>query len=205
MKIIVGLGNPGKQYEGTRHNAGFIFVDMLSDSNELSPVDESLHFKKVDKFEAEIAESQIDGEKLILIKPQTYMNLSGNSVAMVMQYYKAEIADLIVVSDDIDLPVGTARIRHEGSSGGQKGLQNIIDVLRSDAFLRLRIGVRSELSSETDNAAFDASNFVLSKFSKREQDLVDQIIDQSINYLLLHLGQEHEVPAHTLEVVVDSL
>ncbi|MFA6963589.1 MAG: aminoacyl-tRNA hydrolase [Patescibacteria group bacterium] len=200
MKIIVGLGNPGKQYEGTRHNAGFVFVDALSKSDEITAIGETLNFKAVAKFEAEIAETQLNGEKLIVIKPQTYMNLSGNSVAMVMQYYKAEIADLVVVSDDIDLPVGTARIRHEGSSGGQKGLQNIIDILRSDSFSRLRIGVKSELSGETDNPTFDAANFVLSKFSKQEKEQINQIIAESIKYLLLHLGQKQEIPAHTIEI-----
>ena len=198
MKLIVGLGNPGKEYEGTRHNAGFMFLDKLACAKEICPDGICLNFKKEENSDALIAGSQLNGEKIILVKPQTFMNLSGNCVAMIMQYYKLTPEDLIVISDDIDLPVGVARIRHEGSSGGQKGLQNIIDVLGVDKFLRLRIGVG--LEDQTD-----ATDHVLGKFDKRELPLVGQTIDESINYLLLHLGQKHEIPAHTIEISVDSL
>ncbi|MCX6808950.1 MAG: aminoacyl-tRNA hydrolase [Candidatus Berkelbacteria bacterium] len=206
MKLIIGLGNTGKQYEGTRHNAGFMALDKLAMHREIASADVPLNFKKEDRFEAEIAIADFKGEKLILVKPSTFMNLSGRAVAKVMLYYKAEISDLIVISDDIDLPLGQARIRPEGSSGGQKGLQNVIDTLNTEKLLRVRIGIRANIGSEGNTInqdKIDTTNFVLDKFSKRELPIFDNIAAEVIEYLLLHLGQKHEIPAHTLEVGIE--
>lgn len=190
MKLVVGLGNPGQKYDGTRHNAGFRFVDELAKKLETA-------FTQADKFEAEIAETIYKGDKIILMKPQTYMNLSGKAVSMMMSYYNITAIDLIVISDDVDLPVGQARIRHDGSSGGQKGLQNIIDTLGSNDFTRVRIGIQSEMIATNQ---IDTADFVLSKFSKKEEVIVDEIIELTIGHVLPFIEKNEQVPAHTLSV-----
>lgn len=209
MKLIVGLGNPGKKYEGTRHNAGFYFADQIICDKRIAPVGECLNFQKSDKFEALIAETLHKGEKIIFVKPQTFMNLSGQAVQKIMSYYKADISDLVVVSDDKDLPLGTVRIRHEGSSGGQKGLQNIIDVLADNSFLRIRIGINA-IGGDADLPEPQMSNintadFVLSKFNPRELPIFKKSINETIDYVVPFLGSKTEIPAHTLNVQIDSL
>ncbi len=208
MKLIVGLGNPGKQYEGTRHNAGFYFLDQIICDDELMMDGECINFQKSDKFDSMIAETLYKGEKLILVKPQTYMNLSGQAVQKIMSFYKMDISDLIVISDDKDLPLGTARIRHEGSSGGQKGLQNIIDLLGDNSFLRIRIGINA-IGGDADKPEpimnnIDTADFVLSKFNQREKPVLKSMIEEIIKYIMPFLGSKTEIPAHTLEVKFDS-
>jgi len=202
MKLIVGLGNPGKKYEGTRHNAGFMFVDKLaeelgSEMGTFLPGEKRPHFANQDKFKSEILEVTCKGEKFVLVKPQTYMNLSGTAVQKIMKYYDLTPDELIVVSDDVDITVGQARIRHDGSSGGQKGLQNVIDILGSDQFVRIRIGIESE-STQSDR--LETADFVLSKFSKDELNIVDKTINQLIEYTLPFLEKNEKIPAHTLSV-----
>lgn len=132
--IIVGLGNPGGKYEGTRHNVGFKVIDELADRFK---IDRPVRFGK-----SMIGKGSIAGEKVILVKPMTYMNLSGEAVREICSYYKVDHTDhLIVISDDIDLPVGHLRIRKKGSAGGHNGLKNIILHLGDDEFTRIRIGV----------------------------------------------------------------
>ncbi len=133
MHIIVGLGNPGKKYEHTRHNMGFLALDLLAEKLGV----------KVDKlkFEALTGEGRIDGKKVLLMKPQTYMNLSGESVREAMSFYKEPIENLIVIYDDIDLPEGNLRIRPSGSSGTHNGMRNIIFLLGEDGFPRIRVGI----------------------------------------------------------------
>lgn len=133
MKIIVGLGNPGKEYEKTRHNAGFLVLDDVSKALGITI--------KTKKFKALIGEGFVRTEKVILVKPQTFMNLSGESVRAVMNYYNADIEDLLIISDDMDLAVGNIRLRIKGSSGGQKGIKSIIDALQTQEFLRLKVGI----------------------------------------------------------------
>ena len=133
MKIIVGLGNPGKKYEFTRHNMGFIAVDYLGDKY-------SIKVNKI-KFRSLIGEGNIDGEKVILVKPQTYMNLSGEAVRDIVNFYKIDINDLIVIYDDIDTELGNIRIRKFGSAGTHNGMKSIIYQLNSDRFPRVRIGI----------------------------------------------------------------
>lgn len=203
MKLIVGLGNPGKEYEGTRHNAGYLFVEALACEPELAPAGECILFHTEKKFEAMIAETSAKGEKIILVKPLTYMNLSGQAVQKIMQFYKIEPADLIVVSDDKDLPLGTVRIRKEGSSGGQKGLQNIIDSINLADFMRIRIGINfkdgdlDKLSLIQDK--METRDFVLSQFGPRDLPMVKTMISDTIAYILPYIGSKEEIPAHTLQ------
>lgn len=153
MKIIVGLGNPGKEYEKTRHNAGFLAIDVLAKELDVKVT--------TSKFKALIGEGFHKGEKVILVKPQTYMNLSGDSVLAIMKYYDAYDEDLLVISDDLDLDVGMVRIRDKGSAGGQKGIKSIIDRLETQEFSRLRIGIGK-------NPLIKTVDYVLGKISGDE-------------------------------------
>jgi PTH1 family peptidyl-tRNA hydrolase len=203
MKIIVGLGNPGEKYSATRHNAGFMFVDKLSSHPDLTNVGESLEFHENKKFQASIAETSAKGEKIILVKPVTFMNLSGNAVRAILDFYKCDIDDLIVVSDDLDIPVGYIRIRREGSSGGQKGLQSIIDTIGNDSFQRIRIGIASQSESgESNNQAsrYDAVDFVLGKFSPQESSKIKSAIDAAIEYSLPFVFSQEKMPSHTINI-----
>ncbi len=156
MYIIVGLGNPGKKYEHTRHNAGFDVLDILAEEYDI----------KIDKIKhkALIGEGRIGSEKVVLVKPQTYMNLSGESVQSVFQFYKVDMDHLIVVYDDIDLDVGKLRIRKKGSAGSHNGMKSIIKCLGSQDFPRIRVGV----SKPEPNR--DLADFVLSRVSKDQVD-----------------------------------
>ncbi|MFH1012842.1 MAG: aminoacyl-tRNA hydrolase [Candidatus Peregrinibacteria bacterium] len=135
MKLIVGLGNPGKDYEGTRHNAGFMAVDHLVESWELDP------FQPSEKHKAEITEGQIAGEKVILAKPQTFMNLSGQAVASIADFYKIPPQDVMVIYDEADLPFGTLRVSKGGSSAGHNGVKSLMAHV-GDAFTRIRLGIK---------------------------------------------------------------
>ncbi len=161
--LIVGLGNPGKEYENTRHNAGFLALDSLA---------EALQEKwGVDKpAKSEVIETRYFDKKLILAKPQTFMNLSGQSVASLMSKFKVEINEVWIVSDEVVLPVGTIRVRKDGSAGGHNGLKSIIESLGSESFVRFRIGV----GPQPENIPLE--NFVLQKFSKTELKHLDQAI-----------------------------
>ncbi|MFV0442908.1 MAG: aminoacyl-tRNA hydrolase [Planctomycetaceae bacterium] len=160
MKIVVGLGNPGRKYEGTRHNLGFEVVSLLGQRFAAST-------PRV-KFEAELAEILIGDERILLVAPQTYMNLSGRSVRQTLDFYKLTPAtDLLVISDDLNLPTGQVRLRGSGTAGGQKGLQNIIDQLGGNQFARLRIGIDRPAGGR------DVTDYVLQKFSRSERDRID--------------------------------
>lgn len=161
MKLIVGLGNPGKEYEKTRHNVGFDIVDQLAEELSIK------NFK--DKFQGLLAEGTIRGEKVLLLKPQTYMNLSGNSVAQVIKFYKIDPkTEMVVIYDDMDLPLGKLRIKEKGSAGGHNGIKSIISHLGQD-FLRVKCGI-GKAQNKAENI-----NFVLGKFSKDEQNLMDEL------------------------------
>lgn len=151
MKVIIGLGNPGKQYENTRHNAGFLALDLFAKKNNVAITTR--------KFKALVGELFVKGEKVLLVKPQTYMNLSGESVSQILNYYDLDECDIFVIADDLDLPVGTIRIRDSGSSGGQRGVQNIIDHLGTKEFLRLKIGIGN-------NKMIETKDYVLGKIDK---------------------------------------
>jgi len=133
MKMIVGLGNPGDQYAATRHNVGFRVVERIAATKGW--------LWEGKRANAAIAQGTLDGEKLLLVKPQTFMNLSGQPVSALLRFYKLDLADLLVICDDLDLPAGRVRLRAKGSAGGQRGVDNIITLLGTDGFARLRIGI----------------------------------------------------------------
>ena len=140
MYVIAGLGNPGRQYEKTRHNMGFLVVDEFAEAH-------GIDVRRI-KHKALIGEGRIAGEKILLVKPQTYMNLSGESLREVMAYYDVPMENLIVVYDDMDLETGTLRIRKKGSSGSHNGMKSVIYQLQSDEFPRIRIGIGSTSGDE---------------------------------------------------------
>lgn len=202
MKIIVGLGNPGEKYNLTRHNVGFMTVDKLAQESEIAPVGDQIKFDYDKKSNTEIAGTKAKGEKIIIIKPHTFMNLSGEAVSKVMQFYKADISDLIVIHDDVDIPLGEVRIKLDGSSAGHRGVQNIIDMLGSDRFIRVRIGIMPTLGgaqvTEDMDGPIETKDFVLAKFADREVKIVDNIIDIINEYLLKYIGAKEPVKATTL-------
>lgn len=161
MKLVVGLGNPGSKYEGTRHNIGFEVVDRLAAGGSGS--------KFTRKFEGLVAETEIDFRRVLLLKPETFMNLSGRSVGQALRFYKIELADLLVICDDLSLPLGKLRIRGSGSDGGQKGLRDIAAHLGSEQYARLRIGIG-------ERWAADAADFVLSRFRSAERPVIDDAL-----------------------------
>lgn len=160
MKLIIGLGNPGIKYQKTRHNMGFMAIDLLSD---LSKID-------IDKevFKGLLGRGKIFDEDVFLFKPMTYMNLSGTAVIELVNYFKVNIDDIIVIYDDLSLPPGTIRLRKSGSSGGQKGMQNIIDLLHTDNIKRIRIGI--------GEPTWDTVDYVLGKPLKEEMVLIEDAI-----------------------------
>ena len=163
MKLIVGLGNPGREYEKTRHNAGFMVMDYIA---------QELHVDiNQSKFKGLYAKTNVNGESVILLKPQTYMNLSGESVREVMDFFKIDKEDILVIYDDLDLPVGKIRLRQKGSAGGQNGMKNIIQHLGSQDFNRIRVGI----GKDTRIATVD---YVLGKVRKEElQDFEEALVD----------------------------
>lgn len=165
MKLVVGLGNPGRKYAGTRHNVGFDVIERLASRHAA----EAWRLK----FDAEIAEAQIGGERTLLLRPQTLMNRSGQAVQAAVAFYKLPLEDLLVVCDDFNLPLGRLRIRTEGSSGGQKGLHHITQMLGTQEIDRLRIGIGPV------PAEWDVVDFVLGKFTPQEQAAIAPIIERS--------------------------
>ena len=168
MKLIVGLGNIGKEYENTRHNMGLMLVDRYLQYKNITD-------KFKEKFNAMYVETTINNEKVIFIKPTTYMNNSGMAVRAFLDFYKLDVQDILVISDDLDLDLGKFRLRRNGSSGGHNGLKSIISHLNSDDFKRLRIGI----SNDKD----DVINYVLSKFSKKELNEIDTMYDTLVDVL----------------------
>jgi len=167
MKVVVGLCNPGSEYQGTRHNVGFLALEELLRRQESSGVGFS---RSGSRFEAVMAEIRIGTETVRLVAPQTYMNLSGRSVRKVVDFYHLPPDDLLVVCDDLNLDTGRLRLRSSGSAGGQKGLHDIINRLGTDDFCRLRIGIGRP------PGRMDAADYVLRKFRKNEQELIDQAV-----------------------------
>ena len=168
MKMIVGLGNPGKEYANTRHNAGFMAIDELAKKLGVT-FDQK-------KYKASYTIVNKMGNKILLLKPETYMNLSGEAVLAFKNYYDIDSSDIIVVHDDLDLPVGKIRIREKGSSGGQNGMKNIINLLHTDEIKRIRIGI-------SKNKQIDTKDYVLGKISKEDMEEFSQAIDKAAKAL----------------------
>jgi len=161
MFLIVGLGNPGKKYQNTRHNAGFMAIDVLAS-------EQNLLWQKSRKFSAELA---LKNNQFILVKPQTFMNNSGQAVKAIADYYKIKTENIWVVCDDIDLPLGKIRVRRKGTSGGHNGLESILGNLKSKNFSRIKVGIQTE-----NLLNISAEKFVLANFRQKEQVIVsDQI------------------------------
>ncbi len=164
MYVIAGLGNPGAKYENTRHNIGFMVIDAIAEKNHISV--------KEKKHKALIGKGMLGGGKVLLVKPQTFMNLSGESVREIIDYYKIEEkTELIVISDDVSLAPGALRIRKKGSAGGHNGLKNIIQHLGHDEFQRVRLGVGEKPSG------FDLADYVLGHFDEDDKVLIAESVE----------------------------
>lgn len=164
MYIIVGLGNPGKNYDNTRHNIGFTALDVIAKICNVK-------INKI-KHKALVGETTISGQKVLLVKPQTYMNLSGESVREVIEYYKIEPENLIVIYDDIDIPCGKIRVRKKGSGGSHNGMKSIIYNIQSDQFPRIRIGIGKE-------TRIDLKDYVLGGFGKDEKKTIEDSVNNA--------------------------
>lgn len=174
MKLIVGLGNPTKEYENTRHNVGFMVMDRLSDVFNVSITTK--------KFKGEYVKFKYKGEDIILLKPMTYMNLSGESVIQVMNYFKIDIADVLIIYDDLDMPVGKLRLRENGSAGGHNGIKSIIAHVGSQSFKRVRVGIDK-------HPRIKVVDYVLGHFNKDEQGLIDEGIENAVKAVELYLDK----------------
>ena len=171
MYLIAGLGNPSKTYEGTRHNVGFSMIDALADAFQIDVTTK--------KHKAIVGRGVIEGMKVILAKPQTYMNLSGESIREIADFYKIDPENMIIIYDDINLDVGRLRIRKKGSAGGHNGIKNIIAHLGTDVFPRIKDGVGEKPQG------WDLADYVLSKYSKEEQQALREASDDVIGAVKL--------------------
>jgi len=176
MKLIVGLGNPGREYEMTRHNLGFMLIDRLSMRAG------GRRFRS--ESSAKVAEVTLVNQRVMLVKPQTYMNLSGDAVhPLLARYGEGEPANLLVASDDVALPFGMIRVRARGSAGGQKGLKSIIERLGSQEFSRVRLGVKP------DHPLADLSNFVLSPIRNRDREQLEETLERAVDAVTVILSE----------------
>ena len=175
MYIIVGLGNPGKEYANTRHNIGFDVIDVLAKEANIDVLEK--------KNKALVGKGIIDGQRCILAKPQTFMNLSGMSVSELVQYYKIdEKSELIVISDDISLDVGQIRVRKKGSAGGHNGLKNIIAQLGHEEFIRIKMGVGEKPKG------YDLADYVLGHFKTDERKIMDDAAKRAVEAIRMIMG-----------------
>lgn len=166
MKLIVGLGNPGLKYKKTWHNIGFVAIDEIASGNFSK-------FKKIDKFKAKIAKGEIDAEKVILVKPQTFMNLSGEAVQALAHYYKVAYQNIYIIHDDMDMPIGKLRISQNASDAGHNGIKSVTQQLGSKEYVRFRLGVKNE------NNKAPTEKYVLQKIDKQSKVAVDQVIKKT--------------------------
>ena len=177
MKLIIGLGNPGEKYDKTKHNVGYIVLDKLASIY-------NVEFKYESKFEAFVANIIVNGEKAMIIKPTTYVNLSGNAISKIMNYYNIAKEDILVIYDDIHLEPGRVRIRESGGHGGHNGMRNIIDHLKSNSFKRIKIGIGN-------NTKIELNHHVLGKFSKTELEMLEGPFLSAIDAIELFIKGEY--------------
>lgn len=181
MRLIVGLGNPGKEYLKTWHNIGFLALDQIASSFNFEK------FKLEKKFQAEIATGEIANQKIILAKPQTYMNNSGLAVGALAKYYKIKLEDIIVIHDDIDLPLGRIKIVNDSSAGGHNGIKSIIQYLKTQQFTRIRIGVSTPKKEKIGSADYVLTKIGLLQSSKIKEIIkkttsaVEEVVDVSLD------------------------
>jgi len=187
MYIIVGLGNPGKRYENTRHNLGFVTLDLIAREN-------NIQINKI-KHKALVGEGMISGQKVLLVKPQTYMNLSGESVREVVEYYKPEIENLLVIFDDIDIPLGQIRVRKKGSAGTHNGMKSVIYQIQTDLFPRIRIGIGSERKR-------NLISHVIGGFKKEEKKAIEDAVRRAAGAAasILEKGVEKTMSEYNVKV-----
>lgn len=165
MKLIVGLGNPGKKYQSTKHNVGFMCLDAYFKENKLK-------FKKEKRFYGE----SLKVGNVVFLKPHTFMNNSGQSVQSALDYYDMNVEDLLIIYDDLDLPLGKTRLREKGSAGGHNGIKSIISHIKTEEFKRIRFGIDS-------NPLIETKNYVLGKFSKQDLKVVNPSIDRVVEII----------------------
>ena len=178
MRLIVGLGNPGKQYEFTRHNLGFIMLRSFAEK-------QGLKFRKSSHFSGELAGGQVNFKNITLFLPTTYMNLSGRAVKECADYYKVDASHILVISDDINLPFGKLRLREEGGAGGHNGLKSIDSYLGTNKYPRLRVGIG-------DRESGDLTDHVLGEFKQEEKEELPLVIQSGIDLLEKWLGESKE-------------
>lgn len=177
MKLIVGLGNPGKAYENTRHNIGFMVIDNYANNFNI--------LINKEKFGGLYNKSIINGVEVMLLKPQEYINLSGDVIKRFVDYFKIDINDILIINDDLDLDFGCIKLKYKGSSGGHNGLKNIEKNLNTNEYKRLKIGI-------SNNKNIDTKDYVLRKFSNDERQIVDKVLVQSVDILNDYLKYSFE-------------
>lgn len=168
MKLIVGLGNPGKEYENTRHNVGFMVVDNFLKSNNI--------YGEKRKFDGIYLKANINGHEVMFLKPQKYMNLSGEVVRKYVDFFKIDISDVLIINDDLDLELGSIKLKYKGSSGGHNGLKNIEFNLGTNEYKRFKVGI-------SNDKRMDTKDYVLGKFSDDEMKIVNKVLGISKNVL----------------------
>ncbi|MDD6467438.1 MAG: aminoacyl-tRNA hydrolase [Erysipelotrichaceae bacterium] len=176
MKLIIGLGNPEAKYDGTRHNTGFMVMDRIAKQCQVN-IDQK-------KFKALVSLTNIRGEKVLLMKPLTYMNLSGEAIQMAMHFYQIDPSDICVIYDDMDLPCGQLRLREKGSAGGHNGMKSIISHIGTDVFPRIRVGI--------DHSPYDTIDYVLGRFSSEQMKLMESSLDRAADAALAFVTRKFQ-------------
>lgn len=187
--LVAGLGNPGREYAANRHNVGFMLVDRLAARLGAS-------FSRLES-KALVCKAEYQGRRMILAKPQTYMNLSGQAVGGLLNYYKVPLGNLLVAYDDVDLPLGTLRLRPGGGSAGQKGMQSIIERLGSQDFPRLRIGI------DRPPGRMDAAAYVLQDFSRQQVEFLTPVLERAVDAVLVFVTQGLEAAMNQFNGLVE--
>ncbi|MBP1967217.1 aminoacyl-tRNA hydrolase [Paenibacillus aceris] len=178
MKCFIGLGNPGKQYEMNRHNVGFMAIDRFAAKWGINSFQS--------KGKGLLGEGNVNGTKVFLLKPMTYMNLSGESMRAILDFYKAKVEDVVIIYDDMDTPFGQIRLRYQGSAGGHNGIKSIIQHAGTQSFNRIRVGVNRPAPG------YNIADYVLSNFSKEEMKSLDEVLDLTCEAMLSCLDEPFE-------------